>query len=133
MCAFARAFYFFFWGGGGAGGSAGRRFVVKILQTLSKDAKLSPLLLKHYMDLLASSQPYTEKPKSKTTFTKEATKATMAATCTLGEMFAVAEMEENVRSQMATLFSILLLRIGSTNGIEKSHADNRDVNAYGRS
>jgi len=106
--------------------------VVKILATLSKDAKLSPLLLKHYMDLLASSQPYTEKPKTKTTFIKEGTKATMATTCTLGEMFAVPEIEDHVRAVLPTLFAILLLRIGSTVGIEKAHAENRDINAYGR-
>ena len=107
------------------------RFVVKILGTLSKDAKLSPLLLKNYMDLMASSQPYTEKPKTKLTFTKEGVKSTMAATCTLGEMFAVPELEEQVKSVLATLFGILILRIGSTNGIEKSNADGRDINAYG--
>jgi hypothetical protein len=107
-----------------------KRYVVKILHTLSKDAKLSPLLLRNYMDLLASSQPYTEKPKTKTTFTKEGVKATMAVTCTLGEMCAVPELEDPVRAVLPTLFALLLLRVGSTNGIEKSHADGRDINAY---
>ena len=54
----------------------------------------------------------------------------MAVTCALGEMFAVTELEDHVRTVLPLLFGLLILRIGSTNGIEKSNAEGRDINAY---
>jgi len=103
---------------------------VKALKTLAADAKIGPLITKHYMDLLATSQPYIEKPKSKKEYTKEATKITMALTCSLGEMFQVPEMEEVVRNVLPTMFGVLLLRIGVTNAIEKGNAEGRETNKY---
>lgn len=101
---------------------------VKALKTLAADAKIGPLLNKHYMDLLATSQPYIEKPKTKKEYTKEATKSTMAVTCALAVMFEVPEMEETVRAVFSHMLGTLLLRVGATNGIDKAHADGRDCN-----
>lgn len=106
------------------------RQAVKFVHTLAKDAKIGKPLMTHLMELLMNMQPYAEKPgKKKNEYVKEATKVSMAATCTLGEMFEVDEIEETVREQLASMMATLLMRLGATNGIEKANAFNRDVSA----
>jgi len=102
-------------------------FVKKSIHHLAKDPKLGDQLMKHCVDLLNNSQPFGETKKGKD-YIKDGTKPTMHATITLGEMFEVAEMVETVKQFLPTLFGTLLLRIGSTNGIENKNAFNRNPN-----
>jgi hypothetical protein len=100
--------------------------VKKAIQTLAKDAKLGDQLMKHCVDLLNNSQPYSETKKSGRDFIKEGTKPTLHATVTLGEMFENTEMTETVKQFLPTLLATFLLRMGSTNGIETKNAFNRN-------
>eukprot|EP01132_Coremiostelium_polycephalum_P004092 gene4092-5120_t len=91
--------------------------VIKSLQIIAKDKQLVSQTLNHLMDLLNNKPVYEEKPdpKDKKKTVPSPFLVALAATCSLGEILQVEELEGMARSIYCQLFSTMALRTGTTN------------------
>ncbi|XP_052229832.1 maestro heat-like repeat-containing protein family member 1 isoform X3 [Dreissena polymorpha] len=93
--------------------------VVEIWKILSSDPQLVAVMLDHMLELYGKSLPYEEKqPDDKKEPVRRATQTPLAITCALVEILQVEETEEQVKKSYHRLFAALLVRIGSSVGVE---------------
>ncbi|EAL61864.1 hypothetical protein DDB_G0291161 [Dictyostelium discoideum AX4] len=91
--------------------------VIKSFQIIAKDKNLISPTLIHLMDLLNNKPVYEEKPdpKNKNRIIPQPFAIALAATCSLGEIFQLTEVEEVVKYFYHQLISTLVLRAGTCN------------------
>lgn len=97
-------------------------FVVKSLQAVAKDESLVMDMIHHLFDTINNSQLYDEKIDPKRGAIREACHVPMSATCALGELMQLEELEEIVTDNYPLFLSSLLLRIGTANGMSTNEA-----------
>jgi len=97
-------------------------FVVKSLQTLARDENMSMTLIHRLIDIINNGQLYEEKIDAKTKKTLlVACHLPMSATCALGEIMQVDELEDIAKENFALFLPSLLLRVGTANGMSDSN------------
>lgn len=92
--------------------------VVEIWKIISQDAQLTTVMLDHMLELYQKSLPYEEKTQDGKEPTRKATQIPLAITCALVEIFQVDETEEQVKKNYHRLFAALMVRMGSSVGVE---------------
>jgi len=91
--------------------------VVRSLQVLAKDGSLVTQIVDHLTDIINNSQVLEEESPKKCKHHPRA----LSATCALGEMFEVDEMEPIITENFSQIFCSLMLRFGTTrNGDKKA-------------
>ncbi|WAR11640.1 MROH1-like protein, partial [Mya arenaria] len=92
---------------------------VEIWRILCGDSQLVTVMLDHMLDLYQKSLPYEEKPQDDGKEpVRRATQTPLAITCALVEVFQVEEVEEQVVKNYHRLFAALMVRMGSSVGVE---------------
>ncbi|EGC31710.1 hypothetical protein DICPUDRAFT_50034 [Dictyostelium purpureum] len=91
--------------------------VIKSLQIIGKDKNLIGPTIIHLMDLLNNKPVYEDKPdpKDKKRIIPSPFPVALAATCSLGEILQLSEIEEIAKYFYHQLFSTLVLRAGTCN------------------
>eukprot|EP01133_Synstelium_polycarpum_P020470 gene20470-24563_t len=91
--------------------------VIKSLQIIAKDKNLVVPTLNYLMDLLNNKPVYEERPdpKDKKKTVPFPYNVAMAATCSIGEILQLEEVEDIAGLFYCQLFSTLALRVGTTN------------------
>lgn len=92
--------------------------VVEIWKILSQDPQITTVMLDHMLELYQKSLPYEEKPQEGREPVRKATQVPLAITCALVEILQVEETEEQVKKIYHRLFAALMVRIGSSVGVE---------------
>ncbi|KAF2070139.1 hypothetical protein CYY_008538 [Polysphondylium violaceum] len=104
--------------------------VIKSLQIIAKDKNLVSQTLVYLMDLLNNKPVYEEKPdpKDKKKTVPSPFLVALAATCSLGEILQLAEVEDIAKQFYFQLFATMILRAGTTNaslpGVQEAPANN---------
>ncbi|XP_060593728.1 maestro heat-like repeat-containing protein family member 1 [Ruditapes philippinarum] len=92
--------------------------VVEIWKILSQDPQITTVMFDHMLELYQKSLPYEEKPQEGREPVRKATQVPLAITCALVEILQVEETEEQVKKIYHRLFAALMVRIGSSVGVE---------------
>ena len=107
-------------------------YVIKALQSIAKDDNLVMELLNHLFDILNKSQLYEESPdpKNKKSTINVPCHLPMSATCALGELLQLEELEDLVNEHYHLFLSTLLLRVGTSNGMNDNTASLQITNTF---
>lgn len=102
-------------------------FVCKALQAIAKDENLVMTLIQHLFEIINNSQLYEERhiidPKTKKN-SLVACHIPMSATCAIGELLQLEELEDVLSENYPLFLGSLLLRIGTAYGMtEKTPSD----------
>ncbi|KJE96498.1 hypothetical protein CAOG_06818 [Capsaspora owczarzaki ATCC 30864] len=94
--------------------------VVKIWKTLAGEEVTALPMLEHLLTVITKNQPYEEKPSknNKKEYTREATRPPMQATSALAEVFRAEDSEALVGKLLPRIMCSLLIRIGTSNGMD---------------
>jgi len=105
--------------------------VVKAFQAIAKDENLAMPMINHLFQIINNEQLYEEKPDPKTNKNGlVANHIPMSATCSLGEILMLEELEDLVNENFHIFFASLVMRFGTANGMSTTQPAEQAATAF---